>query len=42
VLLSDFLQQEQSLVQADSDYRSALAAYWRAKADFDRTLGRDF
>jgi outer membrane protein len=42
LLLSDFLQQEQSLVQADSDYRSALAAYWRAKADFDRALGRDF
>jgi outer membrane protein TolC len=42
VLLSEFLQQEQSLVQADTDYRSALAAYWRAKADFDRALGRDF
>jgi outer membrane protein TolC len=42
VLLSDFLQQEQSLVQADTDYRSALAAYWRAKADFDRALGKDF
>ena len=42
VLLSDFLQQEQSVVQADSDYQSALAAFWKAKADFDRALGREY
>jgi outer membrane protein len=42
VLLSDFLQQEQSVVQADSDYQRALAAFWKAKADFDRALGKEY
>ena len=39
VLLSDVLQEEGAMVQADSDYRDALAAFWKAKANFDRTLG---
>jgi outer membrane protein TolC len=40
-LLSDVLQQEASVAQADSEYRKALAAFWQAKANFDRALGRD-
>jgi outer membrane protein TolC len=41
VLLSDVLQEEGAMVQADSDYRDALAAFWKAKANFDRALGRE-
>jgi outer membrane protein TolC len=41
VLLSDFLQQERAMVQADSEYQSALSGFWKAKANFDRALGRE-
>jgi outer membrane protein TolC len=41
-LLSDALQQQGAIVQADSDYQNALAAFWKAKADFDRALGREY
>jgi outer membrane protein TolC len=41
VLLSGVLEQERAMVQADSEYQSALAAFWKAKADFDRALGRE-
>ena len=41
-LLSDALQQQGAMVQADSDYQSALAAFWKTKADFDRALGREY
>ena len=41
VLLSDVLQQESAVVQADSQYQSSVAAFWKAKADFDRALGRE-
>jgi outer membrane protein TolC len=40
-LLSDVLQQDGAVVQADSDYQKALAAFWKAKAGFDRALGRE-
>ena len=40
-LLSDVLQQEASLARADTDYRQALAAFWKAKASFDRALGKE-
>jgi len=40
-LLSDVLQQEASVAQSDADYRKALAAFWTAKANFDRALGRE-
>ena len=40
-LLSDVLQQEGAVVQANSDYQKALAAFWKAKASFDRALGRE-
>jgi outer membrane protein TolC len=42
VLLSGALQQQGTMVQADSDYQNALAAFWKAKADFDRALGREY
>jgi outer membrane protein len=41
-LLSDALQQQGATVLADSDYQNALAAFWKAKADFDRALGREY
>ena len=31
-LLSDVLQQEAAVTQADADYQKALAAFWSAKA----------
>ena len=40
-LLSDVLQQESAVVEADSDYQKALASFWTAKASFDRALGRE-
>jgi outer membrane protein TolC len=42
VLFSDTLQQQGATVQADSDYQNALAAFWKARADFDRALGREY
>ena len=42
VLLSDALQQQSDAILADSEYQSALAAFWKAKADFDRALGREY
>jgi outer membrane protein TolC len=42
VLLSDALQQQGAMVQADSEYQSALAGFWKTKADFDRGLGREY
>ena len=42
VLLSDALHQEAATIQADSEYQSSLAAFWKAKADFDRALGREY
>jgi outer membrane protein len=42
VLLSDALEQEGAMVQADSEYQSALAAFWKARAEFDRALGREY
>jgi len=40
-LLSDVLQQEAAVVQADADYQKALAGFWSAKASFDYALGRN-
>lgn len=42
VLLSEALQQQGAVVQADSEYQSALASFWKAKAEFDRALGREY
>ncbi|HKD06841.1 MAG TPA: TolC family protein [Bryobacteraceae bacterium] len=40
-LLADVLQQETAVSGASSDYENAVAAFWRAKASFDRSLGRE-
>jgi outer membrane protein TolC len=40
-LLSEVLQQESTVAQADADYQKALAAFWSAKASFDYALGRE-
>jgi outer membrane protein len=40
-LLSDVLQQEAAVAQADADYQKALAAFWSAKANFEYALGRN-
>jgi outer membrane protein TolC len=40
-LLADVLQQEAAVFAASSDYENAVAAFWRAKASFDRSLGRE-
>jgi outer membrane protein len=40
-LLSDVLQQEAAVAQADADYQKALAAFWSAKASFEYALGRN-
>jgi outer membrane protein TolC len=40
-LLADVLQQETAVSAASSDYANAVAAFWRAKASFDRSLGRE-
>jgi len=42
VLLSEALQQQGAMVQADSEFESALATFWKAKADLDRALGREY
>jgi len=41
ILLSDLLQQQATASQADSQYQQALAAFWTAKADFERAVGAD-
>lgn len=38
-LLSDVLQQQSSLAQANTAQSQALAAFWTSKADFERALG---
>ena len=40
-LLSDVLQTQSSLADSDSQYQQALAAFWTARADFERALGED-
>jgi len=38
-LLSDVLQTQSSLADSNSQYQQALAAFWAARADFERSLG---
>jgi len=40
-LLSDVLQEQAAMAQADADYQKGLAAFWSAKASFDYSLGRN-
>jgi outer membrane protein len=41
ILLSDLLKQQSSLADAESQYYQAVLAYWRARADFQKTLGEE-
>jgi len=41
ILLSDLLKQESSLADAESQYHQAVLAYWSARADFQKTLGKE-
>jgi outer membrane protein TolC len=40
-LLSDVLQTQAALADADNQCQQALAAFWTARADFERALGED-
>jgi len=41
ILLSDLLKQQSSLADAESQYHQAVLAYWKARADFQKTLGQE-
>jgi len=41
-LLAEVLEQKSALAQADSQYQQAVAAFWTARADFDRALGEEY
>jgi outer membrane protein len=41
VLLSDLLQQQATLSQADAQYQQALAGFWTARAEFEKAIGAD-
>lgn len=41
VLVKDVLQAQASLEQSNAEYQQALAAFWNARADFDRAIGED-
>jgi outer membrane protein TolC len=39
ILLSDLLKQQASVADTEDQYRQALFAYWKARADFQKALG---
>jgi outer membrane protein TolC len=41
VLLSDVLQSQATLAEADHQYQQALLSFWTAKAEFEKALGED-
>lgn len=41
-LLSDVLQQQSALAAADSQYNQAIANFWSARAEFERSLGEEY
>jgi len=41
VLLSDVLQSQASLAEANHEYQQALLAFWTAKAEFEKARGED-
>jgi outer membrane protein TolC len=41
ILLSDLLQQQSSVANAEDQYRQGLVAFWKARADFERALGEE-
>jgi outer membrane protein TolC len=40
-LLSDALEEQAGWTQANTNYQQALAAFWTARADFEKSLGED-
>jgi outer membrane protein TolC len=40
-LISDVLQAQAALANANNDYEQALLSFWRANADFEHALGQD-
>ncbi len=40
-LLRDVLQQQAAVEKANSDYNEAIATFWTAKANFDKSVGED-
>jgi outer membrane protein TolC len=38
-LLSDLLQQQASVSQADAQYQQALAGFWASRAEFEKAIG---
>jgi outer membrane protein TolC len=40
-LLSDALQSQAALADADYQYQQALQAFWTAKADYEKAIGAD-
>jgi outer membrane protein TolC len=41
ILLSDLLQQQSSVANAEDQYRQGLLAFWKARADFERALAEE-
>ena len=41
IVLSDLLQQQSSVANAEDQYRQGILACWRARADFERALGEE-
>jgi len=41
ILLSDLLQQQSAVASAEGQYRQGLLAFWTARADFERALGKE-
>ncbi len=41
VLLSDVLQSQAFLAEANHEYQQALLVFWTAKAEFEKALGED-
>jgi outer membrane protein TolC len=41
LLVKDVLQAQVSLEESNTDYQQALAAFWNARADFERAMGED-
>src|SRR6267143_291551 len=41
IVLSDLLQQQSSVANAEDQYRQGLLAFWKARADFQRALGEE-
>jgi outer membrane protein TolC len=41
VLLSDLLQQEATVSQAEAQYQQSFAGYWSALAEFEKAIGAE-